>query len=407
VKEGVVPSLKRRHWLLGTVLATIVIAGSATAAIGASSAKKDPIVIGVAYGKTGFISQFDIPPLNTARLAVEDINASGGLLGRPLKLVTYDTQSKVDQVANAAIQALSKNAQLLVTSCDFDLGAPAAVEAQKRGVLAFSLCAGDTKFGPSGIGPLAYTVGTCGCSHGAVIAEYGFEKLHLKSAYILTDPLLDYHKQMVAAFKARWQQLGGKLLGEDTYQAQDPSIATQITRIKALPQQPDFIFLADFLPSVATAFRQLRASGINVPILSGGENFDGNFWKTSVPNASNIYFSALTSVFGDDPNPAVNKMYVRYKREFHSAPTSGLAAAGYTMIQAWARAVRSAGTINGAAVAKQLNKFRNVPTIVGPLSFTAKSHIVIKRETRIMEIQNGKTRFVTLWTPKAVLLPKT
>lgn len=402
-KEDLVSDLTRR-WLPAILLGAIALATFSALAASASSSKKPPIVIGVAYGKTGFISQFDVPPLNTAKLAIADINKHGGLLGRQLKLVTYDTQSKVDQVGNAAIQALSGGAQLLVTSCDFDLGAPAATEAQKRGILAFSLCAGDTKFGPQGIGPLAYTVGTCGCSHGAVMAEYGYQKLRFRTAYILTDPLLDYHKQMVSAFKARWQQLGGKLLGEDTYQASDPSISTQIAKIRALPQQPDFIFLADFLPSVGSAFRQLRSAGINVPILSGGENFDGNFWKKSVPNASNLYFTSLTSVFGDDPDPAVNKLYVRYRHVF-GPPQSGLAAAGYAMIQAWAHAVTEAHTTSGAAVAKQLNKLHDFPTIAGPLTFTPRVHIVIKRETRIMKVVNGKTSFVRLWTPRLVLQP--
>ena len=408
-----------RHRTLLKLLLPLLIVGLLAASCGDDDSSADetnattpvataggePLVIGAAIGETGFISQFDIPPMNTALLAIDDLNAKGGLDGRQIEVVTFDHQSEVDQVGNAAIKALDAGAEMLVVSCDFDLGGPAAAEAQKRGVLAFSLCAGSPKMGPQGIGPLAYTVGTCGCSHGAVTAEFGYEELKLRTAYILTDPLLEYHQQMVAAFKSRWDQLGGELVGEDTYQPQDPSISAQITRIKQLDTPPDFIFLADFLPSVGTALRQLRAAGLDMPILSGGENFDGESWKESVPNVSDVYFSTLTSVFGDDPSADVNAMYERYQTKFGEAPPSGLAAAGYTMMEAWSHAVTEAGTTDAEPVAAELDQLTDFPTLVGPLTFTPDLHIVYKRETRIMKIENGKTEFVMLWTPSEVLTP--
>ena len=94
------------------------------------------------------------------------------------------------------------------------------------------------------------------------------------------------------------------LLGEDTFGGEDPQIASQITRIKALPKQPDFIVLCSFPPGGVSAMRQLRAAGVNQPLL-GSESWDGDYWLEGVPNLSDFYFVTYGSVFGNDPRPDV------------------------------------------------------------------------------------------------------
>src|SRR5579862_314342 len=143
-------------------VAILVAALSITAAAGGQvkhSLANQPIVIGEATAQTGTFSAYDVPPDLGAALAVKDINAKGGVLGRQLKVVQADDHSAIDQAPAAALKVLSQGANIGIVTCDYDHGAPAALVFQQHDIVSFAACAGSTKFGPTGIGPLAYTMG--------------------------------------------------------------------------------------------------------------------------------------------------------------------------------------------------------------------------------------------------------
>jgi len=135
-------------------LAAVVAAGAmaATAAWSIDAVKADDaVVVGGAVALSGFIAPYD-DPHKGAILAIDELNAAGGVLGKQIKWVAADTKSDPAQGANAAIDVLEQGAQLVIVTCDYDFGSPAAITAQSRGVMSFSLCAGDPKFGVQGIG---------------------------------------------------------------------------------------------------------------------------------------------------------------------------------------------------------------------------------------------------------------
>jgi branched-chain amino acid transport system substrate-binding protein len=400
------------------LLALVVASGGAAKGRGAaplkgstelgSKAQKNPITIGAAVGLSGFIAAYDGPPLNAARLAIRDLNKKGGLLGRQVKLVTADTKSKTTEGAKASLAVIAKGAQMVIVTCDFDYGSPAATIAQSKGLISWSLCAGSPRFGPKGIGPYAYTMGTAANTEGAVLAHYAVKNLKYRNAYILLDNTLDFEIQIVNGFKQQFKVDKGKIVGQDTFQNQDPSIASQITRLrKALTgppaTRPNFILMCSYQPGVAAALRQLRASGVKLPIL-GTDDLDGTYWLKSVPHLSNVYYATFTSIFGDDPDPAVNAFVTKYKKFAGSAPPTAYTVLGYTLIQAYAAAVKRAGTTDTKAVVAQLNKFRKVPLLGGPVTFTDNVHIRVTRPMRVLKFTNSKPRFVTIG--KTTITPK-
>lgn len=390
--------------------AVALVAAAAIAACGgddgggddSAAATEDPIVIGFAIGRSGFMTQYDTPPREAAQIAIDELNADGGILGRKIEVVESDTKSQTDLLASAGLEVLDDGADFVVTSCDFDQGGPAASAAQQRGIVAMSPCAGSTKFGPGGIGPLAFTMGSAGSTQGIIMAEWALEERDWTSVYVIANPTFDYHRQMEEAFRKRWEELGGKILGQDKKLPDDQSVAPLISRIRRLAEPPDTIFIADGNPSLGVLTRQLRAAGIDIPIISGGENYDGEAWKDGVPNATNIYFSTYSSIYGDDPDPKVNEFYERYRQEVGDDPPSGAAVTGYATIQALAKAAEKAGSIEGEAVGAALQEFHDEELLAGPTTFTAELHIALQRTARIMQIQDGKTSFVALHTPKAM-----
>lgn len=372
-------------------------AGDTTAKAG------EPITLGFAIGETGFMAPYDLPARAAAQMAVDDVNADGGAKGRPFRIVSENMKSKPELSGNAATAVLGKGADIVVTSCDFDQGSPAAIVAQTAGKLAFSTCAASTSFGPAGIGPLAFTMATAAPVEGAAMAEWAYER-KLTTAYLLLDNTIDFTKQSAAGFKARFAKVGGKLVGSDTFKQGDQSIAAQITKIKQLPTPPDAIYLASYMPTQASAIKQLRAAGLDMPIL-GDEDLDGDYWKDAVPNVGNVFFATYASIYGDDPDPQVNKLVDRYVTEEGKRPDTSAFLTGYAMVQAITKAVEGTdGSTEGKALGVQLETFREEPFVL-PTTFTDEWHISFARILRIQQIEKGKTSFLTEANPKDVPAP--
>ena len=390
----------RTPFVLTLTLGAAAVFFASTA--GSARVAKEPILIGAAISTSGFIAPYDQPPAQAAQIAVNEINRAGGLLGRPLKIEIVNARSDINQGAQAANELLDKGATMLIVTCDFDYGGPAALEAQKQNKIAFSTCAASTKFGPQGIGPNAFTMATAAPAQASILAEWGYKEKRWRRAYSLVDTTVDVEKQTCTAFKTRWEQLGGKVVGSDTFQQNDASIAAQITRMKHAGKI-DVLNLCSYQPGGSKALRQIRAAGLNMPMVSS-EDWDGTFWQKAVPNVSNVYFVTYGSIFGDDPNPKVNAIFRQLKRQGHAAPTSH-ALTGYDVIKAYATAVRRAHTFDTDKVRAQLEKFRNVELLTGPTTFTKKYHIQFYRSMRLFEIQNAKDKFLTRYRATKVPIP--
>ena len=372
----------------------------------ATTAQTGPITVGFATAKSGFLAAFDVPAVAAAKVKIAEINAAGGLDGRQIKFVEADTKSDLAQGATAATEVLDKGANFVMTTCDFDFGAPIALAAQKKNIVAMSSCAGSTKFGPTGIGPLAFTMAPAATSEGATMAEYSYEKLGYRTAYVLLDNTIDFDIQSAYGFTERFKQLGGKIVGQDTFKQDDQSIGSQVTRIKGLSTKPDVIYVASYMPGSAGAMKQLRNGGIDTPI-AGDSTMDGDFWKDAVPDISNVYTMAYASVFGDDPSPEVKRVMTAFQNATGKAADYAAGfTTGYSVIEALQRAYAKSKSTDGPALQKALETFDNEKLLVGATTFTPKYHITFKREFRILKIENGKTSFVELWTPKEVPIPK-
>lgn len=370
---------------VAVVTATLV----ATASPAANAAAGKPIVIGIATAQTGFIAAFDKPAVDGALIAVSDINKAGGLLGRPVKVVTADTKSNINLGAQAGLSVIGKGADVMLVTLDFNFGGPAARVAQSHGMVAMSIGASSPKFGVQGIGPLAYTIGSNGDVEAYAEAEWAYQKKKWRTAYLLLDDTTDANRTQCKSFATRFKELGGTIVGQDTFKNTDPSVAPQITRIKGLSKAPDIIELCSYPPGGAVATQQIRQQGIDTAII-GNDAFDGDYWyKKTIPDLSNFFYNESSSIFGNDPDPKVNAFWKKYAKATKAAPQVSFGAFGYTAVQALALAIKRAGSTKGTAVAAQLNKFNDERLLLST-TFTPKLHIDTHRAGRIMEIENGK-----------------
>ena len=371
---------------------------SATAvALGlAAPVMADDITIGFAIAQSGWLEAYDTPATTAARIRIEEINAAGGLLGRQIKWIEADTKSDQQQSASAGLRLIDEGADMLVVSCDYDFGAPAALAAESEGINSFFLCAEDVKAGIQGVGPNSFSASVLAAVQGATVAEWSMAERDAKTGYVLLDTTIEYNKGICTGFDWMFPTAGGDIVGRDTFKNGDASIASQITRIKALPQEPDVIMLCSYIPGAASAVRQIRAAGINSLILNGSA-VDGSYWLGATPDLSGFVVPVQGSIYGDDPRADVEAFNVAYEKATGARPASSYAYPGYVLIDLWAKAVERAGTVDGSEVTAELEQMTDEPTAFGPRSFSSELHHQNAAEMQIIEITNAKPAVVSKW----------
>ena len=357
----------------------------------------EDLTVGFAIAKSGWMEAYDTPAATAAMIRIEEINAAGGLLGRQIKVVEADTRTDRAESAKAGLDALDQGAEMMVVSCDYDFGAPAALVAEGEGINSFFLCAEDVKAGIQGVGPNSFSSSVLAPVQGATMAEWAHARRDARTAYVLEDTFIEYNKGICTGFNWMFPQLDGAgIVGSDTFKNDDASIASQITRIKALPEQPDVIMLCSVMPGAAAAVRQLRAAGITSLILNGSA-VDGSYWLEGTLDLAGFVVPVQRSSYGDDPRPEVEAFNKAYEAKTGGRPASQYAYPGYVLIDLWAKAVERAGTVDGAAVTAELEKMQDEPTAFGPRSFSSELHHQNTALMQIIEITGGKPARVDEW----------
>jgi len=204
-------------------------------------------------------------------------------------------------------------------------------------------------------------------------------------------------------FAKRFEQLGGKIVQREAFASGDKTIGNVISRVANTKADViSFVTAFDELPQFVQGIRSL---GNNTPIINswGGQ---GTYWNPKNPQVINYYTDNYGSASGDDPNPAVNTL-LKQLLAAKAIPYTASFVLGAATMQALRAAIqKNGGSTNGLKLATTLEKFRNFPSISGPITFSKTLHSVVGRPWRIMQIQNNKETYVKLLkTKKVVSLP--
>ena len=392
--------LSTRVGLVLVVAAAALVALAATAAARTTSSHGAPIVIGWAYDSKGAMAPFDNPALAAAQLRVKTVNAHGGVLGRPLVIKTCDTQGNKPAIAKAcALKLIGQGANVIFTTCDVDLAAPVVQESINRGLLTVAPCIGTDQMGPKRFGPkgrLAFSFGNVAQDEGSAMAQYAWGK-GWRTAALATDGVIVYFKDVVAAFKARWLQLGGKVVDQETYHSLGGNdVNNTVSRLNNVKADVVVTSTAGAFGALSTLISGMRCAGNDTPVINSWAG-DGTYWLPKSPPVTNYWFVTFASVFGDDPNAAVNAL----AKQVH-AGTGGFIT-GPAAIDGVVTAIRRAhGSTNGATLAGIMEKFRGVPTLSGKVSFSKSLHTVFGRQYRVIRIQDNKAKLVGTVVAKVV-----
>jgi branched-chain amino acid transport system substrate-binding protein len=368
-------------------LVLVVFAATAVLLTTVSCSKKEStkevstIKLGAIGPYTGAVAVYGIEARNGIELAVKEINANGGIMGKQVELFTEDDEGAPEKTVNVYKKLTIKDGVNIIVG-SLTSGCTAAITslAQAQKVILFAPAAtqpnitdaGDYVFRACFIDPFQGTVG----------GKFAAEGLGKKKAAVLYDIQNDYSLGLYENFKNSFEAAGGTVVAAESYTTGDKDFNAQITKIKN--ENPDVVYLPDYYQTVALVAKQLRAQGITVPAIGA----DG--WGGIVDNAGDEILNGYYSdhYAADSTDEKVIKFVDAYKNEYNSTPVS-FAALAYDCVYMLKDAIEAAGSVETSAVRDAL-KNTNGDYVTGHLTFDEKRNPV--KSAVMMQIvkQDGK-----------------
>jgi branched-chain amino acid transport system substrate-binding protein len=284
----------------------------------------------------------------------------------------------------------------MFTTCDVDYATPVVQESINRGLLTIAPCIGTDQMGPKRFGArgrLAFSFGNVAQDEGSAMAEYAYRR-GWRTAGLATNTAIVYFRNVNQAFEKRFTQLGGRIAARESYATGANNVQTAVTRLNG--RRVDVYVTTTAFGELPAFVAGLRSLGNKTPILNSWAG-DGVYWLPKNPKVTDYYCVTYASVFGDDPNPAARKLAKQIK-----AGTGGFVQ-GPAAIDGVVTAIKRAGSLNGAALAAEMERFKNVPGLSGRISFSRQFHTVFGRQYRVIKIHDNKARIVGFVKAKVVV----
>ena len=320
------------------------------------------VTIGAVFPLSGSVAFYGTESRDGALLAIDEINASGGLLGRQLTLIAEDDEGDSAKSVNAFTKLTTRDkVSFILGSSTSGATQAMTVLAQQSGVILISPSATNTEITKAG----DYIFRACFIDpfQGVVGADFAFDTLKSRRAAVLYDAGADYNTGLADAFKAQFKANGGQIVADEAYQSGDVDFNAQVTRIRAA--NPDIVYLPNYYNDVALQAKQLRAQGVNCALL-GGDGWDG-----LIDNAGDEVLNGFWSAgFAADTTDPKGQAFVRAFSAKFNRTASQFAALGYDTMMLVADGIKAAGSFDPAAVKDAMAKI-NGSYVTGNIRFDA------------------------------------
>ena len=233
-------------------------------------------------------------------------------------------------------------------------------------------------------------------------AEFVLNKLNGKSVYLLRDNATEYTTLLAKFFQEAYEHAGGKIVLADDYKHGDTSFTAQITKLKALAEKPDVLYVSAQPDDIGVVVKQIRQAGLMQPIV-GGDGYDTPLLlSVGGAAANNVYFTTH-AFMSEGSTEGIVKFYKAYQAAYNTVPENAFAALGYDTVGLVADAITRAGTADPAKIRDALAATQGYAGITGSISFGADSRVPNKTVS-IIGVKDGKLylagEVTPTWVPK-------
>jgi branched-chain amino acid transport system substrate-binding protein len=392
----------RRNFLkLFTIVAAVALAGCApkneigSGGGGGNAANTGGDILIGEYGSlTGPQATFGQSTHNAIMMAMDEVNAAGGINGRKIKVLTEDDQSKSEEAQNAVTKLISQNGVLamlgeVASSCS--IAAAPTCQANKVPMITPS----STNPKVTKQGDYIFRVCFTDDYQGENIARYAAQQLHIKRAAILTDVKNDYSTGLTSTIERVFTSAGGQIVGKSSYSNGDNDFRSQLTSIRE--KNPEAIFVPGYYTDVGQIAIQMRDLGMKQPLI-GGDGWESP--KLIEIGGKNLEGSMYTNhYFYGDPNPVVRNFVQRYKDRYGAIP-DGMAALGYDAANVLAQAIKRSKKLDGPSLRDAIAATKNFQGVTGTINIGPDRNAFGKKIV-VEEVKNGQLALKATIEPTA------
>lgn len=329
-----------------------------------SFARADDLLIGAVYPMTGPVAYDGQTKLNGAELAVAEVNAEGGVLGKTLKLNVQDGACNPAQSVSAAEKLVTqaKVVALLGAFCSSSTGAVMEV-AKKHGiplVTGVSTAQDLTEQGNMWFFRATDTSALLGQAFAPAIAKLDAKRV----AFLVVND--DWGRAVASSYGAALKKQGSTIVDTEIFSPSDTDLFSYITKIKA--QKPDVVISAANTQHAANVTKQLRQLGVTATLMGEGA-FTSESYLKLVGNLGKGVIGLVEYVPTIDN--ATNKAFVKsYKQHYKNEEPSKYSAGAYQAVHILADAIKRAGSTDPEKIRQALLK-TNYKGLTGTFKFAS------------------------------------
>lgn len=372
----------------------VAVLAGALAMAGAAAVPADEVIkVGHYASMTGKEATFGQSTDNGIRLAVGEINAAGGINGKKIEIITYDTKGESKEAGNAVTRLVTSDKVVAVLGeVASSLSLAGGAVCQERGVPMVS---------PSSTNPgvtrgrnMVFRVCFIDPFQGFAVAKFTRENLKLEKAAILYDQAQAYSKGLRDEYKKHFESMGGKIVADQAYSSGDQDFSAQLSTIKASGAQA--IFVPGYYTEAGNIALQARKLGITAPLL-GGDGWDSEQLAAIGKDAiEGCYYS--NHYAADQPSEEVQNFVSKYRDAYNGQTPDGLAALGYDAAKVLAEAMKHAPSLSGKDLQAALAATKDFKGVTGIISMDKNRDA--KKAAVIVQMRGGKPVYVATVNPE-------
>ena len=349
------------------------------------------IVIGHYASMTGSTAHFGQDTDRGIRLAFDEANAKGGVLGKKLRVVTLDTRGDSAEAASAVTRLIDvEKVTAVLGEVASSLSLAGGRVAQRRKIPMISPTSTNPKV--TEVGDYIFRVCFIDPFQGKVMATFARQNLKFSKVAILKDVKNDYSIGLADAFQKSFTALGGKIVVEQSYSQGDTDFSAQVTAIRGTGAEA--IFVPGYYSEVGSIARTADRLGLKVPLL-GGDGWDSpDLFKIGGDAINGSYFS---DHFAPDLATEQAKQFVaKFTAKYGVAP-SGLGALGYEAAEVLVDAIRRAGKDEPSAIRDAIAQTKDFEGVTGKITMDPERNP--QKSAVVLKIEGGKAKFETSIAP--------
>jgi branched-chain amino acid transport system substrate-binding protein len=330
------------------------------------------------------------PEFSAIQLAVKQLNDGGGLLGHPIEVLEFDTQSTALGAKQAALEAIKAKVIVVIgaTRSSHSLGMAPVLQAASIPMLSPS----STNPQVTLVGDYIFRVCFIDDFQGEVMATFAVKELQANTAIVLTNASEKFSLSLAGFFIEKFMKLGGKILWEGDYLGDAVNFEEQLVKLKEL--KPDVCFVPGYDTDTGFIVKQSREMGIESIFLSG-DGLTQDLYKYAGAAAAGTYF--LKHWHPEDLDPKSRQFEQAYEKENSKIPDA-VTALSYDAVMLVADAVKRAGSIEPKDIRAALAATQGFKGVSGEITFDENRNPVNKSAV-IVQFEKDAWVYVKTITP--------